>query len=392
MLACCGAVCMAAQAPTSKPASPVAGGVYVTAEGLVKCRDVPRRMPAPESGELCHVSLPRLFAAVRALSEAGKPLPADMLNLGGLTQVRYVLADPDRKDLVIAGPVRPTTMPANRGRPTLKLDDLIMMMRFVRGKGWFGCSIDPTPGSMERSNQVMKDFATASRAARMAEMAKALGPQVVTVFGTPPESRISSVTVFADYRMKRCVLGLDPVPGLGNAFDASRTAAFRFWFEAKYDPLLVSDDGTAFQLRGPRLHLLCGALNFDPRGATPAANAYARAFTEKIPALAGAMVEFAELQNVTDLSIVAALIRMEKLDQRVKWDPSWVLENFRAERFTPPRTAEVLVTTAGGSIVAGGVRLAPFEAVERMERQADDGSLGGVRKAVPQGRWRVTGG
>ena len=365
----------AAQMPTSQPATPLAGGLYVTAEGLVRCRNVPRRVPAPDSPELCHVSLPRLFAAVRALSEAGKPLPDDMLNLGGLTQVRYVLAYPQHNDLVIAGPVRPATMPANRGRPTLRLDDLIVMMRFVRGKGWFGCSI----------------FATASRTVRMAEMARALGPQVVTVFGTPPESRASSVTVFADYRMKRCVLGLDPVPGLGNAFDASRSAAFRFWFEARYDPLLVSDDGTAFELRGPRLRLLCGALNFDPRGATPAANAYAKAFTEKIPALAGAMVEFAELQNVTDLSIVAALIRMDKLDERVRWDPSWLLENYPAERFTPPRTAEVIVTTAGGSIVAGGVRLAPFEAVARIGRQLDDGHLQAVRKAVPHGQWRVTG-
>ena len=44
-----------------------------------------------------------------ALREANKPIPDDLKYLGGLTQIRFVFAYPDQKDLIISGPAEPWT-------------------------------------------------------------------------------------------------------------------------------------------------------------------------------------------------------------------------------------------------------------------------------------------
>ncbi len=57
-----------------------------------------------ETAGLRKVSLARLEAEIRRATEAGKPLSDAICCLAGLQQIRYVLAYPDQKDIVLIGP------------------------------------------------------------------------------------------------------------------------------------------------------------------------------------------------------------------------------------------------------------------------------------------------
>jgi hypothetical protein len=394
-----------------------AGGVYIDADGVVRYRENDDAKQLDDARtraklataiattgkdkdeQLCYISLPRLFEKVEALNDKGKDLPEELRYLGGLTQIRYLFVYPQDHDIVIGGPCEPIDshnrlepVGTRTGHPVMQLDDLVVAIRTAfdlrRGGangGAFGCSIDPAPDSLEKSAKVMKDYANVPRPQRMEAMAKALGPQRVTVFNTAADTRLAFVCVAADYKMKRMALGIEtpPVPGINVAVDNSRGAASRVWFEAAYEPLIVSEDGNAFELRGQRLKLLAGEESFDPKGATRAAQNFANNFTKKMPQMCAAVPVFADLQNIADLSVVATLIRYDRLDDRVRWDN---LSRLRAVIGWPvgqvpvPKQAETLVNYTSGSIAAGGVSLGVLPLIDKEARKPDaKNTLGAIR-------------
>ncbi|MDB5324261.1 MAG: hypothetical protein JWN40_5892 [Phycisphaerales bacterium] len=367
-------------------------GVYIDADGTLHQRQTDtandlatQRLRAkalnqpPKAQDLTYISLPRLLAKVQSLTEQKKELPDDLRYLSGLTQIRYVFVYPEEHDLVIAGPSEAfdatvKTEPHGKvtGRPVLHLDDLVTALRNARA---FGCSLDPHPDSLNRSNAVMKEFANATRGERMNALKEAVGAQQVRLFGVPADTRLAFVTIAADYKLKRLMLGLDPmpVPGVGSPVDNSRAAANRFWFEVNYAPLLVSPDGDAFELRGPRLLIKPGAFSTDTKGATDSTKAFAKNFTAKIPQLATVVPLFADLQNIADLSVVAALIQKDRLDRKAGVDLAWIRaeDNYKPTPVPTPRTAETLVNYTNGSIVAGGVTLDASNVVAADNREQD---------------------
>jgi hypothetical protein len=409
LVLCCAAL-SALAAPAGAqffPDQPAVPGVWIEPDGNVRSRQgdadkdvaaVRQRAKlagaAAKDEKLSFVSLPKVFAAARAAVGAGKPVPQDLRYLGGLTQVRYVLVYPEEKDLVIAGPAEPFVASKDgmyatgrrSGRPVMQLDDLVVALRTAydpNGRA-FGCRIDPNPKSLEISDEVMKQFARASRKTRMDEMARALGPQKVSVFGTPADTRLAFVLVAADYKLKRFAMGQEPAaagaPGanIGHAVDNTRSAMNRFWFETSYEPLRVSADANAYGLRGNRVQVKAGAFVFDPRGATDKAMAFAKKFSERVNAVAVAEPLVAELQNVADLSLLASLIRHDRLDRRAGWDAAWLLDDakYPVKKVPAPVTADTLVSYAGGSIVAGGVMFRPGQVVGEVPRQGADGATG----------------
>jgi hypothetical protein len=367
-------------------------GVYIDADGTLHQRQTDtandlatQRLRAkalnqpPKSQDLTYVSLPRLFAEVQSLTEQKKELSDNLRYLSGLTQIRYVFVYPDEHDLVIAGPSEAfdasiKTEPHGKvtGRPVLHLDDLVTALRSPRA---FGCSLDPNPDSLNRSNAAMREFAGATRGARMNALKEAVGAQQVRLFGVPADTRIAFVTIAADYKLKRLMLGLDPmpVPGVGSPVDNSRAAANRFWFEVNYAPLLVSPDEDAYELRGQRLLIKPGAFSTDTQGATESTKAFAKRFTAKIPQLATVVPLFADLQNIADLSVVSALIHKDRLERKSGVDFGWILSesHYKTMAVPTPRTAETLVNYTNGSIVAGGVTLDPSGVVAANNRERD---------------------
>jgi hypothetical protein len=403
---------------------PVVPGVYIEQDGNVRSREVDQTKQlaalrarakslaqSAKDEKLTFVSLPSLFAEVRSLIDAGKPVPDALRYLGGLTLVRYVFVYPQEKDLVIAGPAEPFDLHEGgmyatgkrTGRPVMQLDDLVVALRTAadrRGQS-FGCRIDPDPKSLEISKAVMEKYARKSRRERMDAMARELGPQKVTVFGTQADTRLAFVCVAADYKLKRFAMGLEPAAsqatGVGHAIDNSRSAANRFWFEASYEPLRVSPGGDAFEFRGKRLKVDAGAMDFDARGATKTATQFAQRFNDKIPALAVAEPLIAELQNVADLSLLATLIRHDRLDKKVGWDSAWVMNDsagggYPVKKIPSPVTADTLVSAAAGSIAAGGVMMSPAPFVAENARQRDDrNELDAPRRAAMQLRREKSG-
>jgi hypothetical protein len=219
-------------------------------------------------------------------------------------------------------------------------------------------------------------------------MAKALGPQKVHVFNTADDTRLAFICVAADYKMKRIALGIEeaPVPGIGAAVDNSRGAASRIWFETMYEPLLATEDGTAFELRGQRLQVKAGEEPFDPKGATRRADAFAKEFTKKMPQLCTVVPLFADLQNLADLAVVATLIRTDRLDEKTHWEN---IARVRAPigwpvaKFPVTNKAETLVNYVNGSIAAGGVSLSCIELVDKEKRKIDaKGTLTAPRDAA----------
>jgi hypothetical protein len=416
LLCCCafvGAISMPARAQIFDP-DPDVPGVWIEQDGNVRSRklDADKELvairararsaaQAAKNEKLTFISLPKLFAEARSAAQSGTPVPQDLRFLGGMTQIRYVFVYPEEKDLVIAGPAELFTVSKDgtyaagklSRRPVLQLDDLVVALRtaYDRNGRTFGCRIDPDPKSVEISEGVMKRFAGASRKERMDAMARELGPQKVSVFGTQADTRLAFVLVAADYKLKRFAMGLEPAAagapgiGIGHAVDNTRSAMNRFWFETSYEPLRVAPDGNAYEIRGQRVQVKAGAFSFDPRGATEKAMAFAKKFTEKVPALAVAEPFIAELQNIADLSLLASLIRHDRLDRKAGWDAAWLLEDsaLSVKRVPVAATADTLVSATSGSIVAGGVIFSPGKLVQEGARQPDDaGELEKAREEV----------
>lgn len=368
-------------------------GVYVEPDGTVKRREVDEKNElatmrarmkaageAAKNEKLAVVSLPQAFAAAREAIAAGKPVPEQVRFLGGLTQVKYVFVYGAEKDLVIAGPAEPIhvlqgddgyAVGTRTGRPLMRLEDLVVAMRVVRDarNQAFGCRLDPDPAAPQRIADVMGKMARASRPARIKAVQQATGPQQVSFFGSvPADTRFAFTTVAADYELKRYGLGLalHTVPGLGTIVDNTRAAVNMIWFELAYDPILVSAEGDAFGLSGKRLRVQAGSFDWDPKGATPKAFEFAKKMSDNLESLATQQPLVADLQNLADLSVLAALIQKDRLDEKAGWDRTWLLQasgdsmsSFPIAKVVTPKTADALAAYSNGSIAAGGVVLSP---------------------------------
>jgi hypothetical protein len=381
-------------------------GVFVDPSGTLRQRAVDAKelnqirararttIDGKAAGELHFLSLNKLLADAQKHVEQDQPLPDGIRYLNGLTQVGYVFAYPQEKDLVIAGPAeeidKTTPMqPRGRmsGRPVLQFDDLVVALRMAREGGRMepiGCSIDLPPNTLQVGKDLQQKYnAQGGGNVRqmMQELAQQMGPQDVRYLGVPADTRIAFVCVAADYKLKRYTHGVEtpPAPGIGHGVDSSRVAANGWWFEASYEPMLVSQDNNSFEFRGPRLVLKAGGVPFEEKGATEKAKAFAKNFNTKLPQLAALNPLFADLQNVTDLALLVALIRHDKLDERSGLDLSfWRGDAYKPAPVPTPRTADTIVNHVAGSVVAGGVKLKMTEFVR--SREVDQAnSLVGVR-------------
>jgi hypothetical protein len=396
-----------AQTTTPAATQPMAvGGVAISPDGVLQMRRTvpPQARRTAETG-LTYISLARVFTQMAAAGQGGS-LPPDLRYLHGLTRIDYLFVYPDQHDLVLAGPSEAVNadnplQPVGRatGRPVVQAEDLIVALRAVgagQGAGaggkasFFGCSLDMVPDAQQIATDVGRRFAGASRARLAEELKAALGPQQVRILGVPEDSRLALAMVAADYRLKRMCIGLDAVPGVGNALGAG-LASNRLWFEPAYEPLGVSADGLSYHLAGPRLKVLAGPQEFKPDGATPAAAAFAKRFSEKMPEAAARIDALADLQNVADVFMVAALIRHDRLAEKAGVDLAAVLapDRYRVASLPVPRTAETMVSDNGSMIAQGGVAMA-YGAFADVARDSQGGETLTAARDRPIDTWFLT--
>jgi hypothetical protein len=398
----------------------------------VKARKAALNEDMARASELRMVSLTRLEREVARRIRAGEPVAETMQQLAGLTQIKYIFVYPEEHEVIVAGPAEgwkydDNGLPigATGGRPTLHLDDLVTLMRTFSPKGMsiFGCSINPRPDNLK----AVKEFVEASQAKGplgpgklpgwMKGIHERMGLQDIEIFGVTPDTRVGRTLVEADYRMKLIGIGkLEGGKGIPSIFellplglqkDPPPLNALRWWLTMKYDAIVHSPDRQVFEIQGSSVLVLSEdqvVTNTGERIQTGKASAlnqtFAKNFTNNYADLAKRDLVFADLQNVFDLGMVAALCYREHLAQRAGWDlgvfgPEG---DYQVAVVEAPKVVDSVINHRvyrGKDIVvqvAGGVRADLLAIAKDPELAKESAALKQVpEKArhaqLPEGRW-----
>ena len=384
-----------------------------------------------QRSDLRMVSLTRLERSVAQRIEEGLPIPETMMQLAGLSQIRFVFVFPESNDIVVAGPAsgwmhnsQGQSVSTSTGRPTLQLDDLVTVLRtFARGEADFGCSIN----TRDEGVKALKEFVEKSQAkgaigdgavrSWVKQIQQKLGRQDVVVWGVPADSRVARVIVEADYRMKLIgVNRLDAGKEIPGYFDLLPVAqqkiqpnmdALRWWLTLQCDAVLHSNDKNVFEIQGSSV--LCQSENqlitadgkHVPTGQSePTNRLFAQNFTANYAKLAKKDLVFADAENVFDMALCSALIKHEGLTGRVGWNYGVFAPDgaYAPASFAVPTEVESVVNHRvyrGRDIVvqaAGGVRCNVMTVAKDAHRNKLDAELdtvGNTAKApqLPEGRW-----
>jgi len=378
------------------------------------------------------VSLTRLEQEVAKRLSAGEPVLETMKHLAGLSHISHVFVYPETEEIVIGGPAEGWRFNENgfavgmeSGHPTLQLDDLVTVLRTFspEGNGVFRCSIDPRKEGMKQLKEFVEQSIQSGPLAKggarrwAKQLEQKLGIQDVTVQGVPDDSRVARVIVEADYRMKMIGVGkLAGVAGIESFFDLLTPAqqkshssidALRWWMTMKYDAVLHDSSRSVFEVQGSSVKCQSENEMISDQGVrihtgkSEATNRqFASKFTEHYAALANKDVVFADLQNVFDLALVAALVRHERLDERTGWDLGVFASDgtYQPKKYDPASTMMSVINhrVYGGknvvAQVAGGVRGDLMSVVKDGDVYKESEQLEGMAEVgrapkLPEGRW-----
>ena len=332
---------------------PSVGGVSINAEGALDRQDTaelkelrelylkefkaaPSELEQPV--ELRKISLRAIEEAVARSGKSGTPqLPQEIQFLAGIQRIQYVFIYPDQNDVVLAGPgegwkidEQANFVGVTTGRPVLRLENLVVALRSVENarQGGITVSIDPTAEGRKQFEKFMRSQKTFTPAV-IDGIEKALGPQQVTITGVPDTSRFALTLAASDYKMKRIAMKLEdsPLPELPSFLDlvkqdrAKLTNMMpRWWMACNYQPLAKSEDGLAWELRGPGVKVLTEDEVIGADGGVsgtgkvnPVAQKWADLMTKHYDDLSAKEPIFVELRNLMDLCVVSALISKEGL-------------------------------------------------------------------------------
>jgi hypothetical protein len=361
-----------------------------------------------ESSEIAYVSLPELCKEAQKLIDAGAKLPPEMVNLGGITQLQYIFVYPETNDLMIAGPAEdPISDDPNRsigassGRPMLRLDDLAVSLRAL-GPGQspkaFGCSIDMPPdglSNMQAAAQRIGSVSGGNNSALAKAFTQAIGLQEVRFFGVPEDTNAAYVCIEADYVLKRLSKGKLKGPGVKPYLTLMKQgdgAYARWWFTPNYESVRTSEDGLAYELRSKGLKVECSSsMDRDNAAAGPGARKFAELVNANFEGLENAFASFADLSNICDLTVLAAIIRQDRLDVKTKGGMEWLMDpnGYKTIKRVTPKTVEPIAMhrVAGNKVVVdvGGVSI-DADAIAKGRQQS--GTFKNKIKR-PAGSWMV---
>jgi hypothetical protein len=380
--------------------------------------DLGARIPAGMESKvpLRKISLVRITQALGEAIASGQPVPEEIYLLGGLQEVRYIVADREAKDIVLVGPAEgwkpgPSGVPigVTSGRAVMLLDDLVVALRSLgRAKPEvITCSINPRPETLPEIERFTRALAPNTPPDLVAErVEQILGPQEVSVTGVPVDSHFARVLVAADFRMKRFGLGLDPapVPNLPpfTAFIRGQAAGMmpRWWLVPEAPPVQHDPEGLIWQLPEIKVKTLSEtqflAVREQGRAATrsvPGAERWAEAMTAQYDRLAAADPVFDQLRNCMELALVAAVITSQRLADRVGADLGLLLDEDRLPRaqLVPaskvPSRSVVVRTGRGALIACGGVEINPWRIIAQSQQNPELRTIGSEMKLPASANW-----
>ena len=389
-----------------------AGGVYVDTSGVMR-----KLSSEPAGGALAEihadafrasdnrdvrthsrlrkVSLNRLEKQVQMLWALGNEPDEAMRSMAGLEKVQYLFVYPGSGDIVLAGPAgdwridsEGRSVSTETGRPLLNLDDFVAVLRNAyEQNGRFGCSITPIQENLARTKAYLAESAKTAlkpgqRDRWLRQLRDQLGKQEIEVYGIDPGSRAARVLVEADYRMKLIGMGLEdgtlgvksylaliPTPKDGAA--PPPMDVLRWWFTLNYTGIQATKAGDAFELLGPGVKVLSEnelVTELGERVHTGKSDElnqeFAHSFTSHFDLLAAKYPIYAELQNIFDLALVAALLRSEDLPGQVGWHmtffgpaPANGSSVYQVALATAPKQVETVINhrVIGGKHIVAGV-------------------------------------
>jgi hypothetical protein len=321
------------------------------------------------------VSLTRLEKFAQFRGAFGQRPTDDMKNLAGLHKIQYVFLYPDTRDIVIAGPAGAWSADEEgrcrnvaSGEPVVQLDDFVVVLRNARDQGGkFTCSITPRRENLAATQAFLNESAKTplkpgQRGSWLAKIRSLMGKQDITVEGLDPQTRVARVIVEADYRMKLIGMGLeDGVLGVTSYLDSvpvpddgapSPMSVLRWWFTMNYEALRATPDRDAFELRGTGVQVLSENEMLTQRGerihtgqSDELNEQFAHSFTKHIAELGAKYPIYADLRNVFDLALVAALIVAEDVPNQLNWPAIHFVEEkrYQAERGAAPTEVETVI-------------------------------------------------
>ena len=384
-----------------------------------------------QQSDLRFVSLTQLEREASKRLTEGRPIVETMKNLAGITQLKYVVVDPKSRDVLIGGPSEAWKYDSNgnpigvkSGRPTLQLDDLVTVLRTFSNDGPqnFGCSFNPRQEGLQQLQAFVEKsnnrgpLDSGAVKGWVNQLQSKLGPQDIELWGVPRDSRVARVVTEADYRLKMIGIGkLEGGPHVPSIFElltveeqkSSKLDALRWWLTMKYDAILHSPDHNVFEIQGPSVQCLSENQYLTEKGervGTGQADAtnrtFAMNFTNHYAELAQRDIAFADLQNVFDLALVAALLKNEGIANRIGWEAGSFASHgmYEPAVYAAPREVESVANHRvyrGKDIVvqvAGGVRGDLMSVVRDREVMKSSTTLKDMTAHAapsnqPQGRW-----
>ncbi len=412
------------------------GGISVSPDGVVGQQIVESRelllaalkksVKTPERDlnmpvEMRMISLSRLEAAIeRARRENLGELPEEIRYLAGIQRIQYVLVYPEDNDIVLAGPGEgwrldertASVVGITTGRPVILLEDLLVALRTVEQarQGGITVSIDPTAEGRQALRTYLSQQKTFDRKV-LRGVEEALGPQNITITGVPADSHFARVLVACDYKMKRLAMELDksPVKELPSFLQMliekkvrPSNLMPRWWMECSYEPLARSEDGLAWELRGPGVKALTEDEFITAEGGVtqtgkenPIAREWADTLTEKYTELCEREPVFGELRNIMDMCVVAAVIEKEGLREKAGCNLPLLMaadSDLTVGRWNVPKTIATQVShrQIGREhliTASGGVQIGSWQAASRSEESPRMAELRGKAKGEVSERW-----
>ncbi|WP_231616086.1 DUF1598 domain-containing protein [Novipirellula artificiosorum] len=391
------------------------GGVLINPEGIVRnatleeqreLANVARALHQDPQGDLTQATEMRMISLVgiqkqlKDCHDSGKPIPSDLVYMAGLTRIEYVFVDPDRNDIVLAGPAEPWTLREDgsvvgtvSGKSTMRLADLIVALRTVETARTesISCSIEPTAEGRNNLRQMLRRVQLRpgqNPSIFEAQLKEAFGPQLIQLTGVPKDCRYARILVAADYDMKRVALALTPskVKGLPSYLEMSQNTRHsatqnpRWWMACNYDTLTKSEDEMAWKLSGQGVKTLTEqdvvAADGTVEGSgssDPVATQWANAMTDHYAELAKQIPVFGDLQNIMDMTVVATLITQERLDSKADIDLSLLqqqtdvvaLTSYVVPKAVDPQCSFIRGRAGWVVTASGGVEINAFEVVEQ---------------------------
>ena len=390
------------------------GGVYVDAAGVLRkhvridrtgsldmlrsrAADRDAGHDARRPATLRKISLSRLEREVQLTLAAGEQPDEAMRTLAGLRRIQYVMVYPESRDIVLAGPAgdwryddEGRLVAVDTAQPIVQLDDLVVVLRNAFGQeGRFGCSITPKQENLARTRAFLAESAKkplkpGRRPEWLERLRTTLGQQDIDVYGIDPQSRAAQVLVEADYRMKLVGLGLeDGTLGMTGYLDSIHVepghapppmSVLRWWFVLNYKAVETTESRNIYHLQGQGAKVLSENEMLTELGkrihtgkSDQLNSEFAQAFTRHFDALAQKYPVYADLRNIFDLALVAALLRAEDVPSQIDWQMACFLDPqaYRVALGTAPREVPSVINhrvihkkhiVAG---VSGGVTVAP---------------------------------